>query len=106
VAKITFIEADGTRHVVDTQPGTSVMQAAMAKCIPGIIAECGGNCACGTCCVYVDQSWLDRTGAPADMESATMEGREDPTPGRRLSCQIEVTQELDGLVVRIPERQF
>ena len=106
MARITFIESNGTGHVVEAQPGMSLMQTAIGNRIPGIVAECGGNCACGTCCVYVEERWRDRTGLPADMENATMEIRDDPTPGRRLSCQIAVTEDLDGLVVRIPESQF
>jgi ferredoxin, 2Fe-2S len=106
VVRITFIGSDGVKHGVEAQPGCSLMQAATANRVPGIIAECGGNCACGTCCVYVDEAWLEKTGQPSDMESATMEVREDATRGRRLSCQIEITQDLDGLVVRVPESQF
>jgi 2Fe-2S ferredoxin len=106
MVRITFIEASGATYVVETPPGSTVMQAATANSVPGIIAECGGNCSCGTCCIYVDDRWQEKTGLGSDMESATMEVREDPTPNRRLSCQITVTEELDGLVVRIPESQF
>ncbi len=106
MVQITYIESNGTTHIIDVEPGSSVMQAATGNCVPGIVAECGGNCACGTCCVYVDEGWREKTGRPSDMENATMEIRDDPTPGRRLSCQVEVTEELDGLIVRIPESQF
>ena len=106
MAKITYIEADGTPHVVDVKPGMSVMQGAVRNGILGIVAECGGNCACGTCRVYVDESWREKTGEASDIEDATMEIREDPALNKRLSCQIKVTEDLDGLVVRMPESQY
>ncbi|HUA24943.1 MAG TPA: 2Fe-2S iron-sulfur cluster-binding protein [Steroidobacteraceae bacterium] len=106
MVRITFIEANGTTHVVDARLGSSVMLAATENRVPGIVAECGGNCACGTCCVYVEQRWREKAGEPSDMEGATMEIRDDPTPGRRLSCQMDVTKDLDGLIVRIPDSQF
>ena len=104
--KITYIEADGTTHVADVEVGLSVMQGAVRNCIPGIVGECGGNCACGTCRVYLDEACRARTGEASEIEEATMDIREDPLPGKRLSCQIRVTEELDGLVVRMPERQY
>lgn len=106
MARITYVEADGTRHVVDVAAGMSVMEGAVRNGIPGIAAECGGNCACGTCRVYVAEDWRLRTGEPSEIEDATMEIREDPAPNRRLACQITVTEALDGLVVRMPESQF
>ena len=106
MAKITYIEAGGAEHVVEVQPGLSVMQGAVRNGIAAIIAECGGNCACGTCRVYVDAAWRERTGEASDMEEATMEIRDDPSEGKRLSCQIKVTEALDGLVVRMPESQW
>jgi 2Fe-2S ferredoxin len=106
MVQITYIESNGTTHIIDVKPGLSVMQAATGNRVPGIVAECGGNCACGTCCIYVDEGWREKTGRPSDMENATMEIRDDPTPGRRLSCQVKVTEELDGLIVRLPESQF
>jgi 2Fe-2S ferredoxin len=106
VARITYIAADGEQHVVDVAPGLSVMQGAVRNGIAAIVAECGGNCACGTCRVYVDEAWRARTGAASEMEEATMEIRDDPLEGKRLSCQIKVTEDLDGLVVRVPESQW
>ena len=106
MAKITYIEADGTEHVVNVEPGTSVMRGAVVNGIPGIIAECGGNCACGTCRVYVDESWRAAVGEASEIEDETMEIREDPAPGKRLSCQIKVNDALDGLTVRMPESQW
>jgi 2Fe-2S ferredoxin len=84
----------------------SVMQGAVRNGIAAIVAECGGNCACGTCRVYVEEAWRERTGQAADMEEATMEIRDDPREGKRLSCQIKVTEDLDGLVVHMPESQW
>jgi 2Fe-2S ferredoxin len=106
VAKVTYIEAGGAEHVVDVEAGFSVMQGAVGNGIPGIVAECGGNCACGTCRVYVDEAWRDRTGAPSQIEEETMESRDDPRVGKRLSCQIKMREDLDGLVVRMPETQY
>jgi len=106
VAKITYIEAGGIEHVVDVEAGWSVMQGAVRNGIPGIVAECGGNCACGTCRVYVDARWKEKTGTATDIEEATMDIREDADPRKRLSCQIKVTEELDGLVVRMPASQY
>ncbi|MGB8364453.1 MAG: 2Fe-2S iron-sulfur cluster-binding protein [Rhizomicrobium sp.] len=106
MVKITYIEARGAKHVVEVQPGVSVMQGAVWNGIPGIVAECSGNCACGTCRVYVDEAWRERSGEPSAIEEATMEIRDDPQQGKRLSCQIKVTEELDGLVIRMPESQW
>ncbi|CAN7582760.1 2Fe-2S iron-sulfur cluster-binding protein [Phenylobacterium sp. LjRoot219] len=106
MVRITYVEADGCEHTVEVKLGLSLMQGAVWNSVPGIVAECGGNCACGTCRVYVEEPWRDVTGQAADMEEATMEAREDPHPGKRLSCQIKVTEDLDGLVVRMPPSQF
>jgi ferredoxin, 2Fe-2S len=106
LAKITYVEADGTEHVIDVQPGLSVMQGAVSGSISGIAAECGGSCACGTCKVYVDPAWRERTGEPSEMEEAMFDGQDDTGSGRRLSCQILVREDLQGLVVRIPVSQI
>jgi ferredoxin, 2Fe-2S len=106
MAKITYIEANGTEHVVEVESGESVMRGAVKNGIPGIVAECGGNCACGTCRVYIDETWQPQVGDASDLEEATMEIREDPAPGKRLSCQIKVSDALDGLIVRMPESQW
>jgi len=106
MAKITYIEADGAEHVAEVRAGVSVMQAALASGVPGIVAECGGNCACGTCRVYVDASWREKTGRASAIEEAIMDIRDDPLPGKRLSCQIKITEELNGLIVRIPASQY
>lgn len=107
MARITYIEADGTEHVVEVEPGLSVMKGAVLNGVPGILADCGGSASCGTCRVYVDEAWRGRTGEASDDEDAMLVlNVSDDRPGQRLSCQIEVTEELDGLIVRMPERQF
>ena len=105
MAKITYIEHDGTEHVLDVKPGLSVMEGAVKNNIPGIDADCGGACACATCHVYVDQAWTEKTGKPSAMEESMLDFAENVEPNSRLSCQIKVTDLLDGLVVRMPESQ-
>ena len=105
MAKITYIEFNGAEHVVDVKNGLSVMEGAVKNNIPGIDADCGGACACATCHVYVDQAWLDKTGSQSAMEESMLDFAENVEPNSRLSCQIKVSDELDGLVVRMPESQ-
>ena len=105
MAKITYITADGTTHDVDAKANSSVMENAIRNNVPGIEAECGGACACATCHVYVDDEWRAKTGEPEPMEEDMLDFAFDVRPNSRLSCQIKVTDELDGLIVRIPERQ-
>ena len=105
MAKITFIEANGTEHVVDVKPGLSLMEGAVRNSVPGILADCGGSCACATCRVYVDEAWQGKLETPADMEKSMIEFQDDRDPRVRLSCQIKVTDDLDGLVMTLPESQ-
>ena len=105
MAKITYIEFNGAEHVVDVKTGLSVMEGAVKNNIPGIDADCGGACACATCHVYVDQAWLDKTGNQSAMEESMLDFAENVEPNSRLSCQIKVTDDLDGLVVRMPQSQ-
>lgn len=105
MARITYIEANGAEHAVDVDTGLTVMEGARNNGIPGILADCGGNCACGTCRVYLEEPWRTNAGAASEMEEATIEAHEDALPGKRLSCQLKVTDDLDGLVVRMPESQ-
>jgi ferredoxin, 2Fe-2S len=105
MAKITYIEHDGTEHVVDVKPGQSVMEGAVKHNIPGIDADCGGACACATCHVYVDPAWLGKTGEKSSMEESMLDFAEAVEDNSRLSCQIKVSDDLDGLVVRMPESQ-
>jgi 2Fe-2S ferredoxin len=103
--KITFIEHNGTEHVVAADPDRSAMQAATDHMVPGIIADCGGNCACATCHVYVDAAWELKLEPPSEQERGMIECALHVRANSRLSCQIPVTQALDGLVLRLPESQ-
>ncbi|GAB5375847.1 MAG: 2Fe-2S iron-sulfur cluster-binding protein [Acuticoccus sp.] len=105
MAKITYITHDGEEHKVDADAGATVMEIAVRAMVPGIEAECGGACACATCHVYVDEAWRGKTGSPSPMEEDMLDFAYEQQEGSRLSCQIKVSDELDGLVVRIPERQ-
>jgi 2Fe-2S ferredoxin len=105
MAKITFIDSSGKVRTVEAQPGSTVMETAIKNGIPGVEAECGGACACATCHVYVDESWREKTGPPSPMEEDMLDFGFDVRANSRLSCQIKVTDALDGLVVATPERQ-
>lgn len=104
--KITYIEHNGTKHVVEAESGMTVMEAAVKNMVPGIEAECGGACACATCHVYVDDAWRSATGEPEEMEEDMLDFAFDVRESSRLSCQIKVRDDLDGLVVTVPEKQF
>ncbi len=106
MAKIIFVQPDGTQQVVQAEPGWTVMEAAKKEQIRGIEAECGGACACATCHVYVDDAWREKVGKPAEMEEDMLDFAFEVKESSRLSCQIKVTAELDGLVVRVPDKQF
>lgn len=105
MAKITYVAFDGTRFDVDAETGSTVMENAIRNSVPGIEAECGGACACATCHVYVDDEWAATVGTPEPMEEDMLDFAYDVRPTSRLSCQIRVADELDGLVVHVPERQ-
>jgi ferredoxin, 2Fe-2S len=105
MAKITFVQPDGSRQEVEAEPGSTVMEAAIRNGVPGIEAECGGACSCATCHVYVDEEWVSATGEAQPMEQDMLDFAIDVRPTSRLSCQIRVTDELDGLVVTVPEQQ-
>ena len=102
---ITFIDAEGTARTVEAEEGATVMETAIRNGVPGIEAECGGACSCSTCHVYVDEAWRQATGEPSPMEEDMLDFAFDVRPTSRLSCQIKVTDELDGLMVTTPERQ-
>ncbi len=106
MAKITFMQPDGAAQVVEAEPGLTVMEAAKLNSIAGIDAECGGACACATCHVYVDAAWQAKVGKPSTMEEDMLDFAFDVQDASRLACQIKVTSELDGLVVRVPAKQF
>jgi len=102
---VTYIQYDGTEHRVEVPIGLSVMRGAVDNNIPGIDADCGGECACATCHVYVDEAWLAKTGQQNEQESSMLSFAATARSNSRLSCQIEMTEALDGLVVRLPEAQ-
>ncbi len=106
MAKITFIQPDGAAQTVEAEIGLTVMEAAKLNNVAGIEAECGGACACATCHVYVDEKWRVATGKPTDMEEDMLDFAFDVREESRLCCQIKVTAALDGLVVRVPGKQF
>ena len=105
MAKITYVEHSGTEHVVDVKPGRTVMEGAVQNNVPGIDGDCGGSCACATCHVYVDAAWLSKVGSRKDDEQQMLDFADNVEPNSRLSCQIEVTPALEGLIVRMPESQ-
>ncbi len=107
MAKITYIEHNGTRHEVDVATGLTVMEGARDNNIPGIEADCGGACACSTCHVYVDPAWIDKLPPMDAMEEDMLDFAYEPDPERsRLTCQLKVSDDLDGLVVQMPEKQI
>ena len=105
MAKIHFVDHKGETRTVDVENGATVMEAAIRNSIPGIEAECGGACACATCHVYVADEWSEIVGKPSQMEEDMLDFAFEVRPTSRLSCQIKVSDELDGLVVSTPERQ-
>ncbi len=102
---VVFLDAGGGRREVAAPAGITLMEAARQQGIAGIVAQCGGACACATCHVYVDPQWLQRLDAPEDMELGMLETAWEPRPNSRLSCQIQLTAALDGLTVTVPQRQ-
>ena len=105
MAKITFIDSQGTARTVEAEVGSTVMEAAIKNGVPEIEAECGGACACSTCHLYIDDAWREKVGEPSPMEEDMLDFAFEVKPNSRLSCQIKVTEELDGLVVTTPSRQ-
>ena len=104
--KLIYIEHNGAEHEVDAKPGNSVMSTALDNMVPGIDADCGGGCSCGTCHVFVDPAWLGRVGTADEMEDGMLSFVPSRADNSRLSCQIIVTEEMDGLVVRLPQFQM
>jgi ferredoxin, 2Fe-2S len=105
MAKITFIDASGQSRTVEAQVGATVMETALRNSVPGIEAECGGACACATCHVYVDPEWTEATGKASQMEEDMLDFAFEVRPNSRLSCQIKVSEALDGLIVTTPPKQ-
>ena len=104
--EVVFVEADGTEHAVDVPVGTSIMQAAVDHLVPGIEGDCGGLCACGTCHVYVPEAWAAACGTPDELESGILEFAYGVDERSRLSCQIKMREELEGLRLDLPKRQY
>ena len=105
MAKIKYIEHNGKQHEIDVANGLSVMEGAVQNNIPGIDADCGGSCACATCHVYVDEKWFDKLPNKENAEKDMLDMANQPSSFSRLSCQIIVSDELDGLVVKMPSKQ-
>ena len=103
--KITYIEHDGTVHTVEAELGSTVMETALKNDVSSIVAECGGGCTCATCHIYIDDAWTEIVGPPSADEETELDAAFDVRPNSRLSCQIKVTDELDGLIVRTPSYQ-
>ena len=105
MAKITYIEHNGTNHTVDVQNGLTVMEGAVQNNIPGIDADCGGSMACATCHVYVKEDWFDKINKKNEGEDDMLDQAYEPKPSSRLSCQLIVSGDLNGLIVNLPEKQ-
>lgn len=106
MGRVTYIEHDGTTHTIELEEGVSLMEGAVSNGIPGIDADCGGSCACATCHVHVDAKWTEVVGPPAsEQEFELLQLAPEVAPDSRLSCQIKMSPELDGIVVRLPEAQ-
>ena len=106
MAKLVFLQKDGTRQEVEGQNGMTVMEAAVKNMVPGIDADCGGACACATCHVYVEAEWMEQVGPRNEMEEDMLDFAFDVRDNSRLSCQIKISDALDGLTVKVPEKQF
>ncbi len=104
--KITYITPDGERHAVDVPMGYTVMEGAINNDIAGIVAECGGACACATCHSYIDNSWLDKMPPIDDMEDSMLDAAYERKKNSRLTCQIEVTDEMDGLIIHVADNDL
>jgi 2Fe-2S ferredoxin len=104
--KITFITPDEEKHEVEVENGYSVMEAAINNNIDGIVAECGGACACATCHSYIDESWIDKMPAMDDMEDSMLDAAYDRRDNSRLTCQLEMKDEWDGLIVHVAENEY
>ena len=101
--KVVYVEMDGTRTEADVANGISVMEGAVAAGVGGILAICGGSCACSTCHAYIDDAWIEKVGPPNEIEESTLELATERRDGSRLTCQISMSDELDGLVVHVAD---
>ncbi len=105
MVKITFVEHDGSQTQVNARSGLSLMKNAVAANVPGVLAECGGNCACGTCRIYFDPEWARLMPQPRESETEMLDYWNEQGAGVRLSCQVPVVEAMDGMVLRLPESQ-
>ena len=103
--RLTIIEFNGAEHHLEADDGKSVMQSAIDALVPGIMADCGGSCSCATCHCYVDEAWAERLPAPESAERDMLECALDPQENSRLGCQLRMTSQSDGLIVRLPRSQ-
>ena len=106
MGQVTYVSFDGEQTVVDVANGDNLMQAAIDNGVSGILGDCGGGCACATCHCIVDDAWAPKTGEPDELEVDMLDGLIDPKPTSRLSCQIIMSDELDGVVIHLPESQL
>ena len=107
MTKITFVDHAGKSTTIDAENGSTIMETAIRNDVAGIVAECGGSCACATCHVYIDDAWLEKVGKAGPLEEDMLDFAYDPGPARsRLTCQIKVNEAVDGLIVQMPEKQI
>jgi len=104
--KVIYISSDGTRHETEVENGYSVMEGAINNDIEGIVAECGGACACATCHSYVDEAWMDKMPSMDDMEDSMLDAAFERKDNSRLTCQIEINDNLDGLVTHVADNEY
>ena len=106
MTKVIFIDHEGNNHQVNATLGESLMEAAISNNVPSIDADCGGLCACGTCHVFIEPNWLSKVGERSEMEDSMLEYTENVKSNSRLSCQIKISEELEGLTVKLTEEQY
>lgn len=106
MGQVTYIDVSGEKHVIEVENGENLMQAALDNGVSGILGDCGGGCACATCHVMVDDAWADKTGGASELEDDMLDGLLERSDTSRLSCQITMSDELDGVVVHLPESQL
>ncbi|GAC1560188.1 MAG: 2Fe-2S iron-sulfur cluster-binding protein [Beijerinckiaceae bacterium] len=105
MVKITYVDSHGASRVIDAEEGSTVMESAIRNSVPEIVAECGGACACATCHVYVGEEWMPAVGKASQMEEDMLDFAFEVKPNSRLSCQIKVKPELEGMIVTTPPQQ-
>lgn len=106
MTKVVFVDRKGERHELNASNGVSIMEVAMENSIPGIYAECGGTCSCATCHCYVDEKWLDKLTPMDDLEDGMLDGAKERRPNSRLSCQIQISDALDGIVLEVADNNM